>query len=388
MLFNARAWGKEGVASRATRTRRRVDFAGPELLPIPHAFRQACGHRDFQHDLADRDGGTAGHNGGNVHIPREIDRVSTHFQCDSPLSFRSRAVFIEKDVPRCPEQIFVDISGGSITIDLQGAGVLGNEVDVLDQMVGNSGTVDITRTSINTLNQYGVGNSVVLSLPFVFVSRDHYWKWVDSESGQAYLAELHDAGKGLRAICYGEEGFRSFFTSESKPITTPDDMKGMKIRSSSDPIMVGMIEALGATSSPVAYNEVYTSIQNGTIDGAENPVNNYYSNAFYEVAKNLTLDEHTLGATQIVMTDASYDSLTPAQQEAINEAGKIAEQYCREISEQGEKDTFEKLKEAGVNIIPVDDKTPWQEKVQPLIDAQLSTDDLKAFYQTIVDMAE
>ena len=280
------------------------------------------------------------------------------------------------------------LSGGSITIDLQGAGVLGNEVDVLDQMVGNSGTVDITRTSINTLNQYGVGNSVVLSLPFVFVSRDHYWKWVDSESGQAYLAELHDAGKGLRAICYGEEGFRSFFTSESKPITTPDDMKGMKIRSSSDPIMVGMIEALGATSSPVAYNEVYTSIQNGTIDGAENPVNNYYSNAFYEVAKNLTLDEHTLGATQIVMTDASYDSLTPAQQEAINEAGKLAEQYCREISEQGEKDTFEKLKEAGVNIIPVDDKTPWQEKVQPLIDAQLSTDDLKAFYQTIVDMAE
>ena len=280
------------------------------------------------------------------------------------------------------------LSGGTITIDLQGAGVLGNEVDVLDQMVGNSGTVDITRTSINTLNQYGVGNSVVLSLPFVFVSRDHYWKWVDSESGQAYLAELHDAGKGLRAICYGEEGFRSFFTSESKPITTPDDMKGMKIRSSSDPIMVGMIEALGATSSPVAYNEVYTSIQNGTIDVAENPVNNYYSNAVYEVAKNLTLDEHTLGATQIVMTDASYDSLTPAQQEAINEAGKVAEQYCREISEQGEKDTFEKLKEAGVNIIPVDDKTPWQEKVQPLIDAQLSTDDLKAFYQTIVDMAE
>ena len=88
------------------------------------------------------------------------------------------------------------------------------------------------------------------------------------------------------------------------------------------------------------------------------------------------------------MTDASYDSLTPAQQEAINEAGKVAEKYCREISEKGEQETFEKLKEAGVNIIPVDDKAPWQEKVQPLIDAQLSTDDLKAFYQTIVDMAE
>lgn len=189
------------------------------------------------------------------------------------------------------------LSGGSITVDLRGNGVLGNESDVLDGMVGKTGTVEICRTSINTMNQYGVGSAVLTTLPFTFTSRDHYWKFVESDLGQEILQEAQNNNTGLRAICYGEEGFRNFFTTADHPVNTVDDMKGLKIRTSTDPIMVGMIQALGSTSSPVAYNELYTSLQNGTIDGAENPVNNYYSNSFQEVAPNLTLDEHTLGAT-------------------------------------------------------------------------------------------
>ena len=133
-----------------------------------------------------------------------------------------------------------ELSGGSVTIDVQGGGVLGAEGDFLDNMVGGVGTIDMARLSVSTLTGYGVPKSTLLCLPFTFVSRDHFWNFAASDLAQEFLDEPFEAGIGLHGLFLGEEGFRHIFTN--KPVSGLADLQGMKIRVSTDPTMVGMIE--------------------------------------------------------------------------------------------------------------------------------------------------
>ncbi|MCR5716351.1 MAG: TRAP transporter substrate-binding protein [Lachnospiraceae bacterium] len=279
------------------------------------------------------------------------------------------------------------ISGGSITIDLQGGGVLGVEADILDGMLGGTGTVDVCRISAFALNSYGCDKATLLSLPYTFNDRDHFWTFANSDLAKEFLNQSSELGLGVRGLYYGEEGFRHFFTAEDKPISSPADMAGMKIRVSNDPVMTAMVENLGATPSPVSMAEIYQSLQNGTIDGAEQPTANYKSNSFDEVGPNLTMDGHTLGAMMTIITDAAWDKLTEAQQEVIMEAGAIASNHCREVSEAKENEVLEQLKADGRNIIEVADKSEWQAACSPIVD-QYATGDLADLYQQILDMGK
>lgn len=281
------------------------------------------------------------------------------------------------------------ISGGSIKIDFQDSGKLGVESDILDGMTTPGvGTVDISRISAFALNNYGAKKSVLLSLPFTFKDRDHYWKFVNSDLGKEILDESETAGTGVKGLFYGEEGFRHFFSAKDKQITKVADMKGMKIRVSNDPIMQAMVQALGATPSPVSMAEIYTSLQNGTIDGAEQPTANYYSNKFQEVGPNFILDGHTLGAIEVVVDDDSWNTkLTANQQQVLLDAGKVASEYCHKISEQKENETLEKLKAEGCVITEVPDKTEWQNACKPIAD-KYATGDLADTYQKILDLAK
>ena len=170
-----------------------------------------------------------------------------------------------------------ELSGGKIKIDLQASGVLGSENDVLDTMLGGGGTIDISRISAFALTSYGAEKSVLLSIPYTFANRDHFWKFADSELAPEFLMEPHDNGLGVRGLYYGEEGFRHFFTV--KEVKGLDDLKGMKLRVSNDPIMNGMVEGLGASPTVVSFNELYSALQTGVVDGAEQPIANYKSNA-------------------------------------------------------------------------------------------------------------
>ena len=279
------------------------------------------------------------------------------------------------------------MSGGSITIDLQGSGVLGVEADILDGMLGGTGTVDICRISAFALNSYGCDKATLLSLPYTFQDRDHFWTFANSDLAQDFLNQSSEIGLGVKGLYYGEEGFRNFFTAHDKPISSPEDMKDMKIRVSNDPVMTAMVQNLGATPSPVSMSEIYQSLQNGTIDGAEQPTANYKSNSFDEVGPNLTMDGHTLGAMMTIITEKSWGELTENQQQVILDAGKIASDYCREVSEQKENEVLEQLKADGRTIIEVEDKTPWQEACKPIVE-QYATGDLADIYQQILDMAK
>ncbi|MDO5418061.1 MAG: TRAP transporter substrate-binding protein [Lachnospiraceae bacterium] len=280
------------------------------------------------------------------------------------------------------KELVEEKSGGSITIDLQASGVLGSENDVLDTMLGGGGTIDMSRISAFALTSYGGKKSSLLSVPYTFAGREHFWNFADSDLAQEFLLEPQENGAGVRGLFYGEEGFRHFFTV--KEVKSLEDLKGMKLRVSNDPIMNGMVEGLGASPTVVSFGELYSALQTGVVDGAEQPIANYKSNAFPEVANNLILDGHTLGAIQVIITDEAWDKLTENQQNVLMEAGKEASKYNREISEGKEKEVLEQLKAEGCNVVEVTDITPWQEACKDIIES--ATKDNKELYQKILDM--
>lgn len=277
-----------------------------------------------------------------------------------------------------------ELSGGSIKIDLQPNGVFGAEGDVLDAMIGQSGTIDITRTAVASMTPYGTSKANLLTIPYTFTGSDHFWKFVDSDLATEILAEPEEMQLGIRGLFYGEEGFRNFFAN--KPLNSIEDLKGMKLRVSTDPVMVGTVEALGASATVVAFNELYSALQTGVVDGAEQPPINYKANAFHEVAPYMILDEHQAGIFEVVITDDAWNNkLTDAQRECVLEASKYASDYCRQISGDSQAKVLEELKAEGVTLVEVEDKSAWQDACKDVI-ASASADQAE-LYQKIVDLA-
>ena len=275
-----------------------------------------------------------------------------------------------------------ELTGGSVIVDVQASGVLGSENDVLDAILGGSTSIDISRISAFALTSYGCNKSKLLSIPFTFENRAHFWNFANSELAPEFLNEPQELGLPVRGIFYGEEGFRHFFTV--KPVSGIADFKGLKLRVSNDPVMNGMVEGLGANPTVVSFGELYSALQTGVVDGAEQPIANYKSNAFPEVANNLILDGHTLGAVQAVITDNAWNKLTENQQAAVMEAAADTQAFNADLSETAEKKVLDELKSSGCNVVDVPDKTPWQEACAKVISE--NTSDQAELYQKLLDM--
>ena len=275
-----------------------------------------------------------------------------------------------------------ELSGGSVVVDVQASGVLGSENDVLDAILGGSTSIDISRISAFALTSYGCNKSKLLSIPFTFDNRAHFWNFANSDLAPEFLNEPQELGLPVRGLFYGEEGFRHFFTV--KPVAAIGDLKGMKLRVSNDPVMNGMVEGLGANPTVVAFGELYSALQTGVVDGAEQPIANYKSNAFPEVANNLILDGHTLGAVQAVITDNAWGKLTANQQAAVMAAAADTQKFNADLSESAENKVLEELRSSGCNVVDVDDKTPWQEACAKVI--KDNTSDQAELYQKLLDM--
>ena len=275
-----------------------------------------------------------------------------------------------------------ELTGGSVVVDVQASGVLGSENDVLDAILGGSTSIDISRISAFALTSYGCNKSKLLSIPFTFENRAHFWNFANSELAPEFLNEPQELGLPVRGIFYCEEGFRHFFTV--KPVSGIADFKGLKLRVSNDPVMNGMVEGLGANPTVVSFGELYSALQTGVVDGAEQPIANYKSNAFPEVANNLILDGHTLGAVQAVITDNAWNKLTENQQAAVMEAAADTQAFNADLSETAENKVLDELKSSGCNVIDVPDKAPWQEACAKVISE--NTSDQAELYQQLLDM--
>ena len=275
-----------------------------------------------------------------------------------------------------------ELTGGSVVIDVQASGVLGSENDVLDAILGGSTSIDMSRISAFALTSYGCNKSKLLSIPFTFENRAHFWNFANSDLAPEFLNEPQELGLPVRGIFYGEEGFRHFFTV--KPVSGIADFKGLKLRVSNDPVMNGMVESLGASPTVVSFGELYSALQTGVVDGAEQPIANYKSNAFPEVANNLILDGHTLGAVHAVITDNAWGKLTANQQAAVMAAAADTQKFNADLSETAENKVLDELRSSGCNVVDVDDKTPWQEACAKVI--KDNTSDQAELYQKLLDM--
>jgi len=277
-----------------------------------------------------------------------------------------------------------ELSGGELLIDVQYSGVLGSESQILDGILSGGDTIDISRISAFALTPYGCGKATLLTIPYTFASREHFWKFANSDLAKEILAEPQEIGLPLRGLMYGEEGFRHFFFKDE--VTDITSLKGKKIRVSEDPIMTGMVSALGANPTVVTFTELYSALQTGVCDAAEQPIANYKSNAFPEVAPYLMLDAHTLGAVQVVITNTAWDKLNEQQQGWIMEAAQYASDKNAEGAQAAEDAVLEQLKADGIHIIDVPDKSAWQAAVADVDAIKSATSAYADLYQQILDM--
>lgn len=256
------------------------------------------------------------------------------------------------------QQKVAELSGGKMIIDLKLNGILGNVEETLKLMLIEKSPVQIVRITPSTLVMYDCDKNGLLSIPYTFSSREHFWKFIESDLSKEFLDEPYERKTNIKGLYYGEEGFRNFFSIS--PLTSTADFSGKKIRIPEDSILDDMVISLEATPIRTGFGEMFVAMQTGSFQIAEQPVNNYLANSFYIPAPYLILDYHTLGITETVINAGIWDSLTKEQQDILIEAGTYASKVCKEISEEVEERSFEKLKAEGVTITEVKDITPWK----------------------------
>ncbi|MBT2654588.1 TRAP transporter substrate-binding protein [Bacillus sp. ISL-18] len=252
-------------------------------------------------------------------------------------------------------------SDGRIKITVFPNSQLGDEKSVIEQV--QLGAVEFTRVSTGPLAEFSKPLGV-FSLPYIFDNSEHEWNFLNSEKGQQLLKDLESSK--MVGLAYYDSGARSFYST--KPIKSVEDLKGQKIRVQQNQINIDLMEALGANATPMAYGEVFSSLQTGVIDAAENNTPSYVSANHYQVAKNLVLDGHQRVPEALLASKAVWDKLSDKDKKIIQEAAKESVETERKEWENMEKDSEKKIKDAGVTIVEVKDLKPWQKKVKPVID--------------------
>jgi len=255
-------------------------------------------------------------------------------------------------------------SNGRIIVEVYPGSQLGEEKAVIEQV--QFGAIDMTRVSISPVAAF-VPKLNAFQMPYLYRDSDHMWKVLKGNIGIELLASLEPFG--FIGLGWFEAGARSFYNSK-KPVYAPSDLKGMKIRVQESELMLGLVRSFGAIPTPMPYGEVYSGLQTGVVDGAENNPPSYYSASHYEVAKYYTLDEHTMVPEIIIGSKISLGRLSKADQDLIKQAAMDAIDYQRAQWDAYVKVSMDKVKAAGCTIIPIPDKTEWMKAVEPMYKQQ------------------
>lgn len=246
------------------------------------------------------------------------------------------------------DQLFANIvsemTHGKINIKVYYGAQLGAETQTTQETM--AGIIQVNRVNAAPLASF-VPELGVLSLPYIFSSSSQEWKALYGKPGETLLNSMKSAG--LIGLTYYDSGQRSFFTRHT-PILKPSDMKGLKIRVQKSPVFVSMVKAMGGSPVPMAYSSVYTALQSGVIDGAENNIPSYYTMSFYQVAPYYSYDGHSRVPEILFMNLKAWNSLTPEEQTIFKTAAMAASLYERQLwNEQVQKD-LKLLKKAGVHF--------------------------------------
>lgn len=237
-------------------------------------------------------------------------------------------------------------------------GTMGGQRENVEQV--QEGILDLTSTSLSLLGNFG-GQAGVFDLPYLFASREEAYRALDSEVGQEVAADLKN--NNLILLSYWENGFRHV-TNNNKPIVTPADLEGLRIRVPESPEYVATFEALGARPTPMSWTEVFTGLQQGVIDGQENPFGNTWDGNLYEVQKYLSMTGHVYAGNGVVMNLSRFEALTEEEQGWIMEAAKLAQAEQRQYVQDMDDEFRGRLEEKGMEINEIPDKTPFIEAAE------------------------
>lgn len=271
----------------------------------------------------------------------------------------------------------VALSGGNLGIKLYAGGQLGAERDTLEITV--FGGIDLNRVNLAPLNSIAP-ETVVLGMPFIFRSIDHMRAVVDGRIGDEILAAL--APHGLIGLAYYDSGARSFY-NVLRPIRTPADMAGMKIRVQNSDLFVAMVNALGGNATPMPFGQVYESLVLGAIDGSENNWPSYESTRHFEAARYYTRTEHTLGPEVLVMSRYRWQKLTAEQQGWVRQAARESVPIMRELWDARVERSRAQVLAAGNEVIEIVNKAPFAAAMGPVYDQFLTTPELRALADRI-----
>ena len=247
-------------------------------------------------------------------------------------------------------------SGGTMNIKIYPNQQLGTERECIELL--QIGSLDMTKVSSAVMENFSP-NMKVFGVPFLFKDKAHTFRVLDGPIGKGLL----DGGQKywLKGLGYYDSGSRSFY-SKNRPIDTPEDLKGLKIRVMESVTAMNMVNSLGGSPTPISWGELYTSLQQGVVDGAENNPPSFYLSRHYEVCKYYALDEHTSVPDVMIMSLHTWNNLNNQEQKWLQESMDASITYQRKLWAEAEKEALEEVQKAGVKI-SYPDKSKFQEKV-------------------------
>ncbi len=250
-------------------------------------------------------------------------------------------------------------SKGEIEVKVFPSSQLGAQKELIEGLI--YGTVDMALSGTAELGTFQP-QLAIFDMPFLFKDRAHAYKSLDTVGMD--LAKPLEA-KGIKLLGYMENGIRHM-TNNIRPIKTPADMKGLKIRVMNNKVYVEMMKALGASPTPMALAELYSAMQQGTVDGQENPSAHIYTKRFYEVQKYASLTGHAYAAEPVLISMATWKKLSPAQQAIIQSAANEAIAWQRKLSEKEDSEFWDKIRKTGKMEVLTVDRKPFMEATEPV----------------------
>ena len=267
-------------------------------------------------------------------------------------------------------------SGGKMLIEIYPSQQLGTERECLELL--QIGSLDMTKVSAGVMENFAP-KMKIFGLPFLFRDREHSFQVLDGPIGKKLL----DDGEKywLKGLGYYDAGSRSFYTKE-KPVETPKDLEGLKIRVMESVSAMDMVRSLGGSPTPISWGELYTALQQGVVDGAEHNPPSFYLSRHYEVCKYYSLDEHTVLPDVLLVGTHFWETLSPQEQEWLQASVDVSVTYQRKLWAEAEAEALAEVQKAGVTIIHPD-KSLFSEKVQALYEANKNDADMYSLIKDI-----
>ena len=271
-------------------------------------------------------------------------------------------------------------TNGRIQVKMFAGRQLGEEKDTIEQTI--AGAIELNRVNLAPLNGI-IPETAIPALPYIFRSIDHMHKVMDGEIGADILAAMEK--HGLVGLAFYDSGARSFYNSK-RPINSPADMQGMKIRVQNSDLFVATMEALGANATPMEFGQVYEALKTGVIDGAENNWPSYESTRHFEVANHYTLDQHSLSPEVLVISKIAWDKLSATDKQLVRKAAALSVPVMRELWNARVVSSKEKVIANGNMVIDSVDKQPFIDAMKPVYERFAGTDALQALVTRIQDV--